>query len=130
MTKEEQTARKANMAYMKRIGLNPDLYSEYRIKYNTFKYNLEKRNGVSRLTLKQYMKLAKEAGIEPGQIGLRNGQYQLGRLGDTGEYKIGNVRFITKEQNMKELYDNGGLHRGIAKRMARRREIVGIEIRI
>jgi len=63
-----------------------------------------------KLSLTDYLSLAKEAGLtSPEQIGPRLGTYQLGRLGDTGDYEIGNCRFILREQNIEEWKVNGGL---------------------
>ena len=42
------------------------------------------------------------AGITIDDVGPRKHQYALARLGDTGDYVIGNVRFITNEENWKE----------------------------
>jgi hypothetical protein len=36
----------------------------------------------------------------------------MGRLGDIGDYKIGNCRFITMKQNVLEKIINGGSYRG------------------
>lgn len=72
------------------------------------------------LTLEQYMQLASEAGItHPSQIGKTNESFQMARYGDVGNYEVGNCRFITKLENIREK-TNRGLgrtkysHRGIA----------------
>jgi hypothetical protein len=61
------------------------------------------------LTFIDYISLAKAAGLtSPDQIGRSQGQYQMGRLGDTGGYILGNCRFITMQQNQDERKQNGG----------------------
>jgi len=55
------------------------------------------------------MKLAARAGlIAPTQIGLRTKQFQMARLGDSGDYVWGNCRFITADENLQEKMENGG----------------------
>jgi hypothetical protein len=55
------------------------------------------------------MKLAKRAGIKhPDQIGKAVSEFQMGRLGDVGDYVWGNCRFITTAQNLSERALNGG----------------------
>jgi hypothetical protein len=60
------------------------------------------------LTFEQYTRLAVDAGLtRANQIGLEPDSYQLGRYRDEGVYRVGNCRFITKEQNLRErwIYD-------------------------
>lgn len=80
------------------------------------KWNTKRRNPKSRgiffLSLEEYIGLAKEAGLtDPNQIGRTNEKYCLGRIGDVGNYEIGNCRFITNLQNQKERKQNGGASR-------------------
>lgn len=78
-------------------------------KYLLLKNNAKKRKTPMLLSFKQYLLLAKKAELrKPQQIGNKPGKYQLGRLGDTGPYAMGNCRFITHEQNREEQYENGG----------------------
>lgn len=69
-----------------------------------------KKKGNKRLlTFDEYLLLAVKAGLtKPSQIGTRIDSYQMGRIGDTGDYEIGNCRFITKAQNLEERKLNGG----------------------
>ena len=61
------------------------------------------------LSFEQYIDLVVEAGIKyPDEIGLKSNSYQMGRIGDTGIYELGNCRFISKSVNMKERDINGG----------------------
>ncbi|USE39519.1 hypothetical protein [Endozoicomonas sp. SCSIO W0465] len=58
------------------------------------------------------MQLVFNAGLShPKQIGLASNDYQLGRIGDTGGYVMGNCRFITQKQNKKEMGDRHGCKR-------------------
>jgi len=62
-----------------------------------------KRRGYSvSLTEADVQQLLDEAGITVDQIGLRKEEYVLGRYGDTGNYDMGNCRFITREENRSE----------------------------
>jgi hypothetical protein len=55
------------------------------------------------------MKLAKRADVQkPHQIGKSKGKFQMGRIGDVGNYEWGNCRFIPMEQNLAERASNGG----------------------
>lgn len=82
-------------------------------KWRNLKNNVVHRNVECLLSFKQYVRLARKAGIDhPDQIGNYRGDYQMARYGDTGNYVLGNCRFITKEENLKELVENGGHARG------------------
>lgn len=82
-----------------RLGLDPTYQTYWYYKWG----NLFSSVSANKLTFEEYIGLAIDAGIEtPHQIGRLPGQYQLGRLGDMGDYEIGNCRFITKEENQKE----------------------------
>lgn len=64
------------------------------------------------LSFHQYLRLATKTGIQsPHEIGVHNGQYQMSRKGDTGDYEIGNCRFKTAEENREEKRTNGGTAR-------------------
>jgi hypothetical protein len=88
------------------------------------KYSYLKRNSQARaieclLSFRQYLQLAKRAGVlRPSMIGCKSDKYQVGRIGDTGNYEIGNCRFITMAQNQHEKVENGGDASGIALRVA------------
>lgn len=62
----------------------------------------------SQLSFDQYMIKAAEANLLcVDQIGRASHQFQLGRVGDVGNYHDGNCRFITARQNHQESYQNG-----------------------
>jgi hypothetical protein len=46
--------------------------------------------------------LLDEAGITIFGVGKTSNEYQLSRYGDTGDYEMGNCRFITRTENLKE----------------------------
>jgi hypothetical protein len=70
-----------------------------------------------KLSFEQYVELATQAGISSAhQIGNHLGQLQMGRIGDKGDYEVGNCRFITKQQNLAEWVANGGKDQMIASR--------------
>ena len=58
------------------------------------------------LTVEQIQQLLDDAGITIWQVGKRKGQYCLARYKDLGDYAWGNCRFVTKEENLNELFDN------------------------
>ena len=51
----------------------------------------------------ELIELFSDAGITAADIGNKGHQYCLGRIGDTGNYEVGNCRFITATQNGKEV---------------------------
>ena len=61
------------------------------------------RKPESTLTFEQYLIKMQEAGIRPFDLGNKNGHYQLARHKDIGGYTQENCRFITQEENSKEL---------------------------
>ena len=54
------------------------------------------------LTPTELMQLLTEAGITVKDIGQRHHQYCLARHGDSGNYEMGNCRFITMKENTAE----------------------------
>lgn len=94
-------------AFLSSKGLDPEDATLWGVKWVQLKPDM---------SFESYIDLALEAGItEPGMIGCGAGQYQMGRYGDKGDYRVGNCRFITKEQNTSERLDNGGYVRGAIK---------------
>jgi len=78
-------------------------------KWNHLRWNAPNRGAKCLLTLRQYMKLAEKAGItRPSQIGRSKGKYQMSRVGDTGDYVMGNCRFLLMSENLDEMLTNGG----------------------
>lgn len=82
------------------------------IKYQRLLGNAETKGIVCRLSFDQYLTLAYDAGItNPNQIGTSMKSFQMGRVGDVGDYIYGKCRFIPRTQNMQERTDNGGSKR-------------------
>ena len=54
------------------------------------------------LSLSEVQSLLDAAGITIDDVGNKRGQYQLSRYNDIGHYSLGNCRFITMEENLKE----------------------------
>jgi hypothetical protein len=102
------------------IGLRARDENTWWAKYTSLKKNAAKRGLECSLSFKQYLKLAQRAGIvSPKEIGCTSNKYQMGRLGDTGNYVWGNCRFITMAENQKEKIINGGQDVGMLKRLSR-----------
>lgn len=98
------------------LGFSIDDAKSWIYKYKTFVNNKTQSGYVCDITFTQYLKLASKAGLtSPAQIGLAMDQYQMGRIGDTGDYIKGNCRFITARQNLNEKFKNGGAAIGYAK---------------
>lgn len=93
---------------------NKKIISEYKIDSKTLKrlreYRRRKASNAHRdgigfhLGLTDILDLCIEAGITIWDVG--NAKYVLGRYGDTGPYEIGNCRFITQQENIKEWWDS------------------------
>lgn len=80
------------------------------------------RKGVKPLSFDEYIKKIEEAEICADQIGVKNGDYQLSRYDDTGDYTPDSCRFITKEENLKEEIKNGGTARAAEKKRGRTKD--------
>lgn len=107
-------------AILKNIGLDPDDIIFWVFKWQNLRNRKGDKNSKTAkycsLTFSEYVQLAIDAGLsKPDQIGTRLDQYQMGRIGDVGNYELGNCRFITTEQNIKEKLINGGQHTGAKK---------------
>jgi hypothetical protein len=89
-------------------GFSPEDTQAWSRKYWAHRGSAVERGLRSKLTFDQYLNKASEAGlVEPGNIGLRKGKFQLGRIGDEGDYTNENCRFIPGEQNRREAFQNG-----------------------
>lgn len=84
---------------------NLDSESIRRIRaYRTKKQTNAKRSGKGfHLDVFDICYLLQEAGITIWDVG--NAKYVLGRYGDTGDYEIGNCRFITQKENIAEWWN-------------------------
>lgn len=71
-------------------------------KYSMKRSNAKTMGNEFHLTLHEFCTLMKEAGLKSSNLGLNGNHYDLARYGDTGPYEIGNCRFITHQENVKE----------------------------
>ena len=55
------------------------------------------------LTEDDIQQLLNEAGITIADVGARSDQYVLARHNDTGNYDMGNCRFVTANENVTEM---------------------------
>jgi hypothetical protein len=95
--------------HLQTIGLRSAEVSEWGKNWNNLRARAKRVERECTLTFEEYTTLAAEAGLSSAsQIGLRFGDYQLGRKEDRGHYVMGNCRFIVKEQNLKERWLYGG----------------------
>lgn len=78
------------------------LYEKYKAKC----YNGKFQGHPCLLTIHEYCLLMQEAGIVSSQLGYRGENYDLARYNDEGPYAIGNCRFITHQENVKERKSN------------------------
>lgn len=89
-------------------GLSPDGASEWYTKYTNHVKTSKTRGVPSELTFEQYLSKVVAGGLsDPQQIGVTLGKFVLGRVGDEGNYSVGNCRFITTTQNHIERFENG-----------------------
>ena len=106
-----------------KFGLMLTDTDEWYRKYTGHLSSARKRGLVSNLSFEDYLRKVVTADLEaPGQIGKHNGQYQLGRTGDVGDYENDNCRFITSEQNRQEAVENGRFISAAARRSALTKE--------
>lgn len=107
---------KTRILFMLSRKLPPEDVDIWSDKWHNKRKNAKKHDIPFDLTFEQYVNKAMEAGIkEPERIGRNIGDFALGRIGDIGGYTSDNCRFITVEQNLQELIDNGGTERGHQK---------------
>lgn len=99
--------RDENVRIVRECGFSVDDAALWYAKYLNHKYHANQRGLKSLLTFKNYIVKAIEAGLAtPEQIGVKGNQYQLGRIGDEGNYTVDNCRFITSLQNIQEAFLN------------------------
>lgn len=98
-------------------GFRVEDADSWKYKWSVLRNNAKKRGCNCNLTFSDYLELANAAGlVSPNQIGKSSSQYNMARFGDTGDYTIGNCRFLTKVENLHERTANGGTERGASKR--------------
>lgn len=66
------------------------------------KVNATKEGLECELSYEEYCYLVKQAGLKSSQLGFKGEKYVLARYNDSGNYSIGNCRFITQYENTKE----------------------------
>lgn len=72
-----------------------------REKYSRKKSNAKRKGIGFSLSFDEYVDLVRSAGLVASDIG-RVGGYDLARYGDEGPYAVGNCRFITHGENVRE----------------------------
>jgi hypothetical protein len=108
--------RESRIRQLVSVGLNPDDLEQWMNKRHTLNGNARTKGVACRLSFEDYIFLAADAGISnPSMIGRTAQSFCMGRLGDTGDYEIGNCRFITVRQNQLEKMLNGGSAVGAMK---------------
>ena len=112
---EETNRRKT---YLNFCGYEPDDVEKWSQKWRSLRsIAVIDRKVECNLTFYDYVGLAHDSGLKSADdIGRGAGKYQMGRIGDTGNYEVGNCRFITQRQNLDERALNGGDRRGAEKR--------------
>ena len=84
-----------------------------RVKWQAKKDDAKRRKIDCTITFEQYIQMMSNANITEDMIGTHSNAYQLARYKDQGIYSIENCRFITRTENLKELfehYDNNGVN--------------------
>ena len=94
--------------HLKKIGLDPFEVQMWSKNWSNLKSGAKRVGRVCTLTFEEYTDLAQMAGMTKAeQVDKRNDDdYQMGRIGDRGDYVWGNCRFITKRQNLTERWEN------------------------
>lgn len=103
-------------SFLSSIGLNPEDLVVWQKKWKGLKGTSASRGTAFLLSFEDYVTIAADSGLKsPDLIGRGLGKYGMGRLGDSGDYVIGNCRFITNAQNIEERNLNGGTERRTKK---------------
>lgn len=91
--------------HLRDIGLDPMELNHWRKNWQNLKDRAKRIGRQCDLSFEQYTNMAVEAGIKKAdEVGLKPGNFQVGRNQDQGDYVFGNCRFIPKEQNLKERW--------------------------
>lgn len=102
------------MAYVESLGLDVSEYPKWYHKWRMNRGHAHERGIEFHLSFKQWMRLAVRAGLtSPNDIGIH--KYHLSRKLDSGEYKVGNCRFLPADDNRDEIHENGVYDRMAAK---------------
>lgn len=84
------------------LELELDDDGKLRQKYFAKKGNAKLAGVECELSLEEFCQLVKDAGIVSSQLGFSGQGYVLARYNDEGSYAVGNCRFITQADNVKE----------------------------
>lgn len=88
-------------------GLNVADTAAWFEKYESHRERAVQRGLVSELSFADYLGEVVRADLRvPASISASAGGFVLGRIGDQGNYTLGNCRFIPTEQNNREAWDN------------------------
>lgn len=121
ITNRYRLTRELREEYLNNIGLNSADIVDWVYKWSNLRSNSVYCD--FKLSFDQYIQLAVDAGLtSPNQIGHGSDSYCMGRLGDRGDYELGNCRFITQKQNQQERVLNGGSEISAAKKRGTRKE--------
>lgn len=71
-------------------------------RYRNKRNNAKRENIDFTLTFEEYSSLVEAAGLKSSDLGFSGKNYVLARFNDSGSYRVGNCRFITHMENMKE----------------------------
>lgn len=80
--------------------------NKLRKKYNNKRWNAKAVNLEVKITFEEWCLLMHEAGIKSSDLGYSGGGYDLARYNDTGDYEMGNCRFIPHSENMEEMFSH------------------------
>ena len=89
---------------------------------NMLRGRAKRRGDKCHLTLEQLDQLLDDAGITMDDVGQQSQQYCLGRYGDTGNYEMGNCRFITIRENVQEALKGKTRPDEIGKKISKSRK--------
>lgn len=87
-----------DIKYSKLVNNDNKLYSRWLNKRN----NAQKEGIKCLLTYEEYAYLVYEAGLKSSQLGFSGENYVLARYNDSGDYFLGNCRFISQLENAHE----------------------------
>lgn len=96
----------ANIPHYAEVDDDRKLYLKYsnKARDTIFRSKTDTRSNLHfRLSFKEYVLLVYNSGLKSSQLGAKRGQYVLGRYCDTGDYTIDNCRFISVEENNREM---------------------------
>lgn len=72
------------------------------MRYNNKKIDAKKNQIGINMSFEEFCQLMVDAGVKSSQLGRGRDDYQLARYGDSGDYVVGNCRFITQLDNARE----------------------------